>query len=169
MRGILVDWLVEVHLKFKLSPGTLYLCIHILDLFCSKNSIERTKLQLVGVTSLLIACKYEEIYPPEVRECVYITDNAYTSEALLAMEQRILAFLEFKISFPTTYHFLARFLKIAGGGRNCSNRAHYFAERALQEHDVLHYKPSLIAASAVYLALRAETLDCWVSFVMYSV
>ena len=79
MRSILVDWLVEVHLKFKLVPETLYLTINIIDRYLAKAEVKRTKLQLVGVTALLIASKYEEIYPPELKkDFVYICDNAYT-------------------------------------------------------------------------------------------
>lgn len=78
MRSILVDWLVEVHLKFKLVPETLYLTVNLIDRFLERKEVSRPKLQLVGVTSLLIASKYEEIYPPELRDLVYICDRAYT-------------------------------------------------------------------------------------------
>jgi len=78
MRSILVDWLVEVHLKFKLVPETLYLTVNIIDRYLSKTEVSRPKLQLVGVTALLIASKYEEIYPPELRDLVYICDRAYS-------------------------------------------------------------------------------------------
>lgn len=78
MRSILVDWLVEVHLKFKLVPETLYLTINLIDRYLERMEVSRPKLQLVGVTSLLIASKYEEIYPPELRDLVYICDRAYT-------------------------------------------------------------------------------------------
>ena len=78
MRSILVDWLVEVHLKFKLVPETLYLTVNIIDRYIAKTEVSRPKLQLVGVTALLIASKYEEIYPPELRDLVYICDRAYS-------------------------------------------------------------------------------------------
>jgi Cyclin, N-terminal domain len=78
MRAILVDWLVEVHLKFKLVPETLYLTINLIDRYLDYTEVSRPKLQLVGVTCLLIASKYEEIYPPELRDLVYICDRAYT-------------------------------------------------------------------------------------------
>merc|ERR1719199_2421150 len=63
MRGILVDWLVEVHLKYKLKPETLYLAVNLIDRFLEKRQVTRKKLQLCGVTRMLIAAKYEEIYP----------------------------------------------------------------------------------------------------------
>ena len=78
MRAILVDWLVEVHLKFKLVPETLYLTINLIDRYLNLAEVSRPKLQLVGVTCLLIASKYEEIYPPELRDLSYICDRAYT-------------------------------------------------------------------------------------------
>lgn len=83
MRAILVDWLIEVHYKFKLLPETLFLTVNLIDRFLEREAIHRTKLQLVGVTSMLIASKYEEIYAPEVKDFVYITDRAYQKEEIL--------------------------------------------------------------------------------------
>jgi len=90
MRSILVDWLVEVHLKFKLVQESLYLTVNLIDRYLERRQIHRSKLQLVGVTAMLIACKYEEIYPPIVKDFVYITDNAYTKEEILDMERDML-------------------------------------------------------------------------------
>ena len=87
MRVILNDWLVEVHLKFKLRQETLYLCFQLIDRFLENTIVQRGRLQLVGVTGLMLASKYEEIYPPEIRDYVYICDNAYTREQILKMEQ----------------------------------------------------------------------------------
>ena len=93
MRGILVDWIIEVHLRFHLMPETLFLTINLIDRYLEKTQIMRTRLQLVAVAALLIASKYEEIYPPIVSDFVYITDNAYTREEILQMEQRMLTSL----------------------------------------------------------------------------
>ena len=78
MRSILVDWLVEVHLKFDMVPETLYLTVNLIDRYLERKEVSRSKLQLVGATSLLLASKYEEIYPPKLRDFVYICDHAYT-------------------------------------------------------------------------------------------
>ena len=53
-----------------------------------KNT-SRKNLQLVGVTALFIASKYEELYPPEIKDFVYITDNTYTAKQVLQMEINI--------------------------------------------------------------------------------
>jgi hypothetical protein len=80
MRAILVDWLLEVHYKFKLCQQTLYLAISVLDRFLNMSSepVKRRELQLVGITSLLVAAKYEELFVPELRDLAYICDGAYT-------------------------------------------------------------------------------------------
>ena len=77
MRRILIDWLLKVHSKFKLLPETFYLTVNIIDRYLSKETISRKVLQLIGVTAMHISWKYEEIYPPEANDFVYITDNAY--------------------------------------------------------------------------------------------
>ena len=83
MRAILVDWLIEVHLKFKLLPETLFLTVNLIDRFLERVQVPRSKLQLVGVTAMMIASKYEEIYAPLVKDFAYITDKAVNSEEIL--------------------------------------------------------------------------------------
>lgn len=106
MRAILVDWLVDVHAKFKLKDETLYLTISLIDRYLSIELVSRMRLQLVGVASLFIACKYEEIYPPALKDFVYITDNAYVKADVLEMEGHILQALDFSITNPSSYDFL---------------------------------------------------------------
>lgn len=103
---------------------------------------------------MLIASKYEEIYAPEVRDFVYITDNAYSREEIFEMEHKILSTLEFNITTPSTYRFLERFNKVAQGNPRLWNLARYLIELPLIEQRMLKYSPSNIAASAIYLALK---------------
>jgi len=114
MRAILVDWLIEVHSKFKMQKETLFITITIIDKFLEKTKVSKSRLQLVGVSSLLIASKYEEIYPPELKDFVYITDRAYTKQDVLEMEFLILSTLSFDITFPTSLRFLERYMKLIG-------------------------------------------------------
>lgn len=160
MRAILLDWLEEVHVKFKLMPETLYLTANLIDRFLEKKIVIRSKLQLVGVTAMLIASKYEEIYAPEVRDFVYITDKAYTREQILAMEATMLNTLDFRVSVPTVLVFLNRYLKVANGGTSPSAEdrlaryATFLVERQVQEYRMLQHAPSKVAAAAVNMALR---------------
>lgn len=106
MRTILVDWLVEVGEEYRLHNETLCLAVSYIDRFLSVMSVVRAKLQLVGTAAMFIAAKYEEIYPPDVGEFVYITDNTYTKKQVLRMEQLILKVLTFDLCVPTTSVFL---------------------------------------------------------------
>jgi len=161
MRAILVDWLVDVHLKFKLLPETLFLTINIIDRYLDHAQVTRQKLQLVGVTAMLIACKYEEIYSPEINDFVYVTDNAYTREEILETEGKILAALKFNITTPSSYIFLERYAKVHGVDERTLNLARYLIELALVEYKLLKYSPSNIACSALYLACKVLKKEAW--------
>jgi len=154
MRAILIDWLVEVHLKFKLVPESLYLTVNLIDRYLEKEQVNRQKLQLAGVTAMLIACKYEEIYPPIVRDFVYITDNAYTKEEILAMERHMLQTLDFNIQTTSSFRFLERFCKIAKVDSLIFNLSRYLIELSLLYSKMLRFSNSNLAASALYLSLK---------------
>ncbi|XP_028077226.1 cyclin-B1-4-like isoform X1 [Camellia sinensis] len=76
MRSILIDWLTKVHRKFELMPETLYLTINIVDQYLSMNDVPRRELQLVGISSMLIACKYEEIWAPEAKRIILLRERS---------------------------------------------------------------------------------------------
>lgn len=78
MRSILMEWLVEVADEYKLHSQTLYLGASYVDRFLSRMSVTRSKLQLLGTAALYLAAKLEEIYPPELKDFVYITDDTYS-------------------------------------------------------------------------------------------
>eukprot|EP00578_Thalassiosira_sp_NH16_P029983 CAMPEP_0181080934 /NCGR_PEP_ID=MMETSP1071-20121207/2835_1 /TAXON_ID=35127 /ORGANISM="Thalassiosira sp., Strain NH16" /LENGTH=377 /DNA_ID=CAMNT_0023162451 /DNA_START=209 /DNA_END=1342 /DNA_ORIENTATION=+ len=161
MRSILVDWLVEVHLKFKLVPETLYLTVNIIDRYLAKTEVSRPKLQLVGVTSLLIASKYEEIYPPELRDLVYICDRAYSKLEILDMEEIILKKLEYQITIPSAHAFLVRYLKAAHADKKIVQLSCFILDGTLQSYNMLHYLPSQLAAAAVFIARRTVGRNAW--------
>ncbi|XP_019436015.1 PREDICTED: cyclin-A2-2 [Lupinus angustifolius] len=157
MRAILVDWLVEVSEEYNLVPDTLYLTVNLIDRFLSASLIKKQKLQLLGVTCMLISSKYEEIKAPQVKEFCVITDNAYTKAEVLKMESEVLKLLHFQLSVPTTKTFLRRFIKAAQssyevGYVELEFLANYLAELTLVEYSFLQFLPSMIAASAVLLA-----------------
>ena len=156
MRAILIDWLVEVHLKFKLVPETLFLAINILDRVLERQQVIRSKLQLIGVVALLIASKYEEIYAPEIRDLVHITDNAYTREEIIATETVVLGLLEFNVTTPSAFRFLERFAKVAAVTQHTESLACYLLELSLVEYKMIKYRGSLAAAAALFLASKID-------------
>lgn len=157
MRGVLVDWLVEVAEEYKLESDTLYLAVSYIDRYLSMNVLIRKKLQLLGVSSMLIASKYEEINPPQVHEFCFITDNTYTKEEVVKMESDILKSLKFEMGNPTVKTFLRKFTKVARENLKSSNLkfeflGYYLAELSLLDYGCVKFLPSLIAASVIFLA-----------------
>jgi hypothetical protein len=154
MREILVDWLHEVHLKFRLQTETMFLAINYLDRFLERRAVNRTKLQLVGCAAMLLAAKYEEMYPPEIRHFVYISDKAYTKDQILSMEQIMLSTIEFNLTAPTALRFAERFMKIARITDTNKWLCQFLIELTLQDISFLSYTPSMIASGAVWLVLN---------------
>ena len=165
MRVILIGWLIEVHLKFKLLPETLFLTVNLIDRYCEKKQVIRTSFQLLGVTAMLVASKYEEIYAPEIRDFVYITDKAYTKEQILEMEYDLLRTLDFNLTVPSPYRFLERFTKLSSSTDLTFNLARYLLELSFLELNMLRWKPSHLASSAIYVARKIlKVPDAWSPF-----
>uniref|UniRef100_A0A7N0V5E5 Cyclin N-terminal domain-containing protein n=1 Tax=Kalanchoe fedtschenkoi TaxID=63787 RepID=A0A7N0V5E5_KALFE len=152
MRGILIDWLIEVHYKFELMEETLYLTVNLIDRYLASQSVARKKLQLVGVTSLLLACKYEEVSVPAVGDLILISDKAYTRQEILDMEKLIVNTLQFNMSVPTPYVFMRRFLKAAQSDKKLELLSFYIIELSLVEYEMLKFPPSMLAAAAIFTA-----------------
>lgn len=152
MRAILIDWLIDVHQKFELSTEALYLTINLIDRFLSVKVVPRRELQLLGMSAMLISTKYEEIWPPEVNDLVCIADRAYTHEQILIMEKTILGRLEWTLTVPTHYVFLARFIKASIPDPKMENMVYFLAELGIMHYETIRYCPSMVAASAVYAA-----------------
>lgn len=83
MRAILISWLVEVHTKYALSPETLFITVNLIDRFCETRRVPRTEYQMLGVTAMFIACKYEEITPPKIADFVDVSDHTYSKQSML--------------------------------------------------------------------------------------
>ncbi|XP_042500856.1 G2/mitotic-specific cyclin-2-like isoform X2 [Macadamia integrifolia] len=150
MRAILIDWLIEVHYKFELMDETLFLTVNLIDRFLAQQTIVRKKLQLVGVTAMLLACKYEEVSVPVVEDLILISDKAYTRKEILEMERLMLNTLQFNMSVPTPYVFMKRFLKVAQSDKKLELLSFFMIELCLVEYEMLRFPPSLLAAAAIY-------------------
>ncbi|KAH9677022.1 putative cyclin-B3-1 [Citrus sinensis] len=151
MRGILINWLIEVHLKFDLMPETLYLMVILLDRYLSEVKIKKNEMQLVGLTSLLLASKYEDFWHPRVKDLISISET-YTRDHMLRMEKLMLKKLKFRLNVPTPYVFMLRFLKAAQSDTKLEHLAFYLVELSLVQYEALKFKPSLLCASAIYVA-----------------
>ena len=130
MRTTLVDWLLQVHVRYHMLPETLWVAINIIDRFLSVRVVALQKLQLVGVTSMFIAAKYEEIIAPSVDEFVFMTENGYSKEEILKGERIILSVSRSPRSLPL---------------RKCRPLTRSIADARFQRLQILH---SLFVAQA---------------------
>ena len=153
-RSTLVDWLVDVAHNYEYSEDALFLSISYIDCFLSRSDIKMSELQLLGVTALFIACKYEEPQGECLRlsECILLADRAYTRPQIREMEIRILKMLNFKLGMPTASTFLSIFSVLGKLTSKEITLAKYFVELSLVDGErTLRFLPSVQAASASLL------------------
>ena len=163
-RAFLVEWIIDVHRKFRLMPETLYVTVFLIDRFLSLKQIKKSQLHILGVTSLLISTKYEEIYPPDLKDLLSVSENKFSRAEVLAMEQDMLKTLQFDITAPTSYRFLERFRKLSSVANDDKIFffAQYLQEIALLDASLLKYCPSEIAAAALILSTKCvKRVNVW--------
>ena len=154
MRAILIDWIIDVHLRFNLRQETLFMTIWLIDTYLSFAFIEQNKLQLLGIACLLISCKSHEIYYPQNNKLIEMTDNAYSKEEMLTMENEILKRLNFFIVCPNPIDFYNILSKMFNFGKKQYYLGNYFIESALINYKILKYSSSVIASSCAYLVMK---------------
>jgi G2/mitotic-specific cyclin 2 len=163
MRATLIDWLLQVHLRYHMLPETLWIAINIVDRFLSKRVVSVVKLQLVGVTAMFVAAKYEEIVAPSVDEYVKMTEGGYKKEEILKGEKIVLQTIDFKISsYCSPYSWVRRISKADDYNLQTRTLCKFLMEMTLLDHRFLRAKPSMIAAIGMYSARKMLGLD-WVS------
>lgn len=118
MRAILLDWMIEVCEVYKLHRETYYLAVDYLDRYLNvRSNVQKTHLQLIGVTCLFVAAKSEEIYPPKITDFAYVTDGACRDSDILHHEILLLQALDWYLSPITAISWLGIYMQL-----NVNNR-----------------------------------------------
>ena len=154
MRGILINWIIEVHHHLHFKEETLYQVVWIIDNYLTSTQIHRTKLQLVGTAALLISSKEYEIYYPKINQFLEITDNAYTKKELFEMENDILLKLKFDIISPTPIDFYNIITKAYNLQKEQYLFGKYFMESSLIDYKLLKYPASVIGVACAYVTMK---------------
>lgn len=162
LRGVLVDWLIEVHARFHLLPETIFLAINIIDRFLTTRVVELEKLQLVGITAMFIASKYEEVLSPHIQNFKHVADDGFTEDEILKAERFVLAALNYDLSYPNPMNFLRRISKADNYDMQTRTLGKYLLEISLLDHRLMKYPPSQIAAGSMYLARLILERGEWV-------
>ena len=154
MRGILIDWLYDIHDKCHYKDETLYQMIWIIDTYLSMAQVPRTKLQLVGAAALLISCKEHEITFLKLHEIAYLTANAYTTEEIAKMENTILKKLSFNIIAPAPLDFYNIISKAFKFDKKQYLLGKYFLETYLISYESVKYLASVVGVSCAYIVMK---------------
>ena len=154
MRGILINWIMEVLFQLNFKEETLFQTIWIIDTYLTLTQINRTKLQLVGIAALLISCKEYEIYYPKISHFLQITNNAYTKEELTKMENDILLKLKFNIICPTPLDFYNIVSKAFNFDKKKYFLGKYFMESCLIDYNFIKYSASVIGIACAYITMK---------------
>ncbi|GMF22220.1 unnamed protein product [Phytophthora lilii] len=151
MRAVLVDWLVEVHQRFELEAQTLYLTVNYIDRYLAQAPVKSQRFQLVGVAALLIASKFEEIYPCDMDDLLYICERSYTKADLVDCERDLLNVFKFNLAVPSVSSFLGYYLEyFEEEDELVGQLANYFSECSLLDFVFsAKYEPSVIACACL--------------------
>jgi transcription initiation factor TFIIIB Brf1 subunit/transcription initiation factor TFIIB len=159
-RAKAVDLIIEIHRKYGLVPETLFVATKTLDrYFGSRNQrLSKAKdIEAVGVAWLLIASKYEDIYPPALDEMIKMMAKPSSRKEILEWEFRILKELTFHITAPTPFRFLERFASTSVLYQNALPLAQYIIELAIYDFDIIYnLSPSEIAAIGLFTAANFD-------------
>ncbi|CAL2051430.1 unnamed protein product [Caenorhabditis brenneri] len=161
MRSILVDWLSDVVEGYGLQKETLHLAVNLLDRVFLSLDVEKTLFQLVGTTCMMIAAKYEEIYPPAIDKFAYITKYKYSVPDILSMERFILAKFRFSIFVPTASWFGTCFAKRMQFTPEMSETMEYLLDLSVMDACFLRYRPSDIGAAAICFTNIQYEKEAW--------
>jgi hypothetical protein len=153
MRAVIVDWIIEVHNRFKLCSDSLFLSVSLIDRYLNKKPIKRKELQLLSVVSLLVACKCEEIFSPEIRDFVCIMDKSYEKEDIIYLEKSLLKILKFEVTIPTALKFYEILSVKLSLNKNDFHFGFYLLELSLLNFKISKYNPSLVAAGSCYMTM----------------
>ena len=153
-RTILVDWLINVHLYFKLSDECLYLSIKLIDIFLARTTnFTKNKLQLLGICSLQISSKYIEQLHPSINDLSDLCDKCYEKKDIIQFEKYLLQINDYIIEQDQVlnyYDLLCLILRI-------NIKYYYFGKMLLDltllDIDFYKYQKNTIVFSICYLIL----------------
>ena len=155
VRQRLIDWLIELSRRLECDPETMYMTVAVIDRYFAAVNVEhRNHVQLVALGALLVASKYEQIWPPSVEDLIKSADNPISRRDMFRAEIDILEKLNFDLGRPIPLAFLRRYSRAAHCDHKMHSMAKFLMELTLSEYECAHWKPSLVAATALFIIVH---------------
>lgn len=159
MRAILFDWISDSAETLELDLETVFITTHIIDCFLSRKQVKRTELQLLGVSALLIATKFQEKYCIQPNDLAEMTQNAYTPEEIRNLETTILAELNFDVYNSSSLLFFETLAKLLKFSQRQRHLGWLFLEGTLLNAQILYFKPSTVAFACAYIVMKMSGMN----------
>jgi len=185
MRALLADWLIEVCEEFVLHRETYYMALNFVDRYLTaKSNVKKSNLQAIGVTTLFMAAKIQEIYPPPITMFVDITDRSVSENAVLQMELDILTVLKWKLCPVTVITWLELYLQadalpvvnttiVEAFSKPKYHKPGFYKVCQLMDlcsldYASIRFPPSVLAACAIHLAIGGNNFTEMINHTGYT-
>lgn len=152
-RSIIGGWMLEVADELALAPTTIHSAMQYMDRCVAAHPrMSKSKYQLAALSSIILACKQDEMYPsPSLAEMAAYANNQYSVEQIKKMEIAILNTLEWNLTTVTPCHFLDYFIEYAS------------SEQPLTDRQIEHNLRSMFFSSSenptIYMRRRSDLWD----------
>lgn len=172
-RRKLLEWLFQIHLKYRLNPSTLFLTVSLFDRYMGKQLVDRKSLQLVGSACLWMASKYHDIHPLHAPSLSDLAAGSFSELDMVKTEQKICLALDFNLTVPCPLFFLERFLVELRQDHNVKPMRKcctYVLEHIIMDQNLVGFKASLKASIALYFTLlvfKKKFTKDWENFCTY--
>ena len=154
-RAVLIDWLVNVHLYLKLSDECLFLSIKTIDLFLARvEKFNKSKLQLLGISSLLISSKYIESFHPRIEDLSSLCEGAYSKDEIIIFEKILFEKIDYNLQQDNIINFYDMLALIFNFNLKDYYFGKYLLEISLLDLNLFSVSRTIIAFAVVYLVMK---------------
>lgn len=153
-RKNLIQWVIKLHHRFRMTLETLYLTVNIIDRFLGIEKVIPENTELVGATALFIGAKMEEVHPPPMRSLLKLCDDKFDASTLRQAEAFIIKTLNFELNYAGPLSYLRRISKADWYDYQTRTFAKYFLEITLLDYKFIGAPKSWLAVGATYFAKK---------------
>lgn len=159
MRYILVDWLVEVAVMKDFPSQIVHVAVNCVDQYLMKRKVQRSELQLLGITCMLIAARFQGTDIVTIREAAWLTDGTYKYEEVVRMMGEVMSCIKGQVRVLTIPDFLKLFCSLAAVSQKTECIAEYIADLSILHTECGRFSPAMMAASSVLLAILIQQIE----------
>lgn len=166
-RTYIVDWIVQIHNQFNLKCETLYLTLKIFDNHIVNSGAhpefiyqlqQNDFLRLIASTCIFISSKYEEIYPPSIKDLLVMFN--FNKMAILEYEGKVMNSIQFNLTMPSSYSFLeCYFLNDETLDLNQKCLSNFLLHLSLHDSRHIIVQPSKISAASILVVKKLHDIQ----------